>query len=58
MRILLAGAFYVPTLAFAEDVTLDNLVRAETDHMIRTNMEAMEAEAGKIVHQRDIVDFA
>jgi len=58
MRYLLIFALCVPTLAFAEDVTLDNLVRAETDHMIRQNIEAFGLEVGQIVHQRDTVDVA
>ena len=34
------GSLRVPTLVFAKEVTLDNLVRAETDHMIRQNIQA------------------
>ncbi|WP_269581709.1 DUF1214 domain-containing protein [Roseibium sp. Sym1] len=56
MRFLLALALCAPTLAFAEDVTLDNLVRAETDHMIRANMKAFGLEIGQLVHQRETVD--
>ena len=38
--------------AWAKDVTLDNLVRAETDHMIRENMRAFDIGIGKLVHLR------
>ena len=57
MRPLLILALCAPTLAVAEDVTLDNLVRAETDHMIRANMEAFGLEVGQLVHQRETVDL-
>ena len=60
MRKLLALVLCAPTLtsalALAEDLTLDNLVRAETDHMIRQNIEAFGLEVGQIVHQRETVD--
>ena len=58
MRLLLTLALCAPTLAFAEDITLENLVRAETDHMIRQNIEAYGLEVGQIVHQRETVDLA
>jgi len=61
MRILLALVLCAPTLtpvlALAEDITLENLVRAETDHMIRANIEAFGLEVGQIVHQRETVDL-
>ena len=58
MRLLLTLALCAPTLVFAEDITLDNLVRAETDHMIRQNIEAYGLEVGQIVHLRETVDLA
>jgi hypothetical protein len=58
MRHLLVLALCAPTLAFAEDVTLDNLIRAETDHMIRQNIAAFGLEVGKIVHERETLDLA
>ena len=58
MKKLLALALCVPTLVLAENITLDNLLRAETDHMIRQNIEAFGLEVGKIVHQRETVDIA
>jgi hypothetical protein len=60
MRTLLALVLCAPTLtpapALAEDITLDNLVRAETDHMIRANIAAFGLEIGEIFHQRNTVD--
>ena len=45
MRKLLALVLCAPkltsALALAEDLTLDNLVRAESDHMILQNIEAV-----------------
>ncbi|MEA3278945.1 MAG: DUF1214 domain-containing protein [Pseudomonadota bacterium] len=58
MRLLLTLALCAPTLAFAEDITLENLIRAETDQMIRQNIRAYELEVGKPFHQRDTVDLA
>ena len=58
MKKLLALALCAPALAAAEDITLDNLVRAETDHMIRQNIEAFGLKVGQIVHQRETVDLA
>jgi len=58
MRFALILGICAPTLALAEDVTLDNLVRAETDHMIRRNIEAFGLEVGQIAHQRETVDVA
>lgn len=49
-------ALCAPTFALAEDVTLDNLVRAETDYMIRQNTKAYGLEIGKPFHQRETVD--
>jgi len=51
----------LPLLASAEEktepITLDNLVRAETDHMIRANIKSFGLEIGEIVHQRETVDL-
>ena len=58
MKHLLALAFCAPTLVFAEDITPENLLRAETGHMIRQNIEAFDLQVGRIVHQRDTVDLA
>ncbi len=58
MRTLLALVFCAPTLLCAEEITLDNLVRAESDHMIRQNIKAFGLKVGQIVHQRETVDLA
>lgn len=57
-KLLLASALILPTLALAEemaDVTIQNLVRAETDHMIRVAMESTGVEFGDILHLREPV---
>ena len=51
-RLLLALALCVPTIALAEEVTIENLVRAESDHMIRANMAAFGFEVGELFHLR------
>ena len=58
MRTLLALVLCLPTLVFAKEVTLDNLVRAETDYMIRQNIKAYGLKIGQIVHLRETVDLA
>jgi len=39
-RLLTIALILAPTFALAEDVTIKNLVRAETDTMIRANLAA------------------
>ncbi len=51
MTTLLLLALVVP--AMAEDVTVETFVRAESDHMIRTNMAMMGVEFGKWTHLRE-----
>ncbi len=58
MKRFLALVLCMPTLASAEEITLENLLRAETDHMIRQNIDAFGLEVGQIVHQRETVDLA
>jgi hypothetical protein len=41
-----------PTLAFAEEVTLENLVRAESDTMIRANLAIHDIGLGEFIHER------
>jgi hypothetical protein len=53
MRILPMVALLLPGLAFAEDVTVETFVRAETDHMIRANMAMMGVDFGKLTHVRE-----
>jgi len=50
---MLALAMLVPNLAFAEEVNVDNFVRAETDHMFRTNMKILEMGVGELTHNRE-----
>jgi len=52
IRLLLAAALCAPTLLCAEEVTLDTLVRAETDHMFRMNMAANDIGIGEFIHLR------
>ena len=56
MRLLLTLAICTPALApalvQAEDVTIENLVRAESDHMIRANMAAFGFDVGELFHLR------
>lgn len=40
-------------LLVAEPVTVDNFVRAESDHMIRANMSMMGVDIGKFSHLRE-----
>ena len=53
--IFLTLALCAPTIAFAEDVTMENLVRAESDTMIRANLEAFEIGIGELLHLREPV---
>ncbi|SDL54299.1 DUF1214 domain-containing protein [Aliiruegeria lutimaris] len=53
MRTLLAMALCVPTFAFAEDVTIANLVRAESDTMIRANLKSFGIDVGELLHMRE-----
>lgn len=43
------------TFALAEDVTIKNLVRAESDTMIRANMAAYNIGLGQLIHERNPV---
>ncbi|SDJ38115.1 DUF1214 domain-containing protein [Aliiruegeria lutimaris] len=52
MRPLLILALCAPSFAFAEEITLDTLVRAESDHMFRVNMAANDIDVGEFVHFR------
>jgi hypothetical protein len=48
-------ALVAPAMASAENVTVETFVRAESDHMIRANMEAYGVEFGKFTHLREPV---
>ena len=43
--------FSVPVLA--AEVTVENFVRAESDHMIRANIKAFGAGVGELIHSRE-----
>jgi hypothetical protein len=47
---LIAGSANLPA---AEPVTIENFVRAETDHMIRMGMTAQSMDVGEIAHARE-----
>ena len=54
-RLLFALALCcLPTLAFAEDITIQNLVRAESDTMFRMGMKENNISIGKISHIRQV----
>jgi len=55
MRIpVLSATLLSASIAFAsEPVTVDNFVRAETDHMFRTNMEMFDLKIGELAHLRE-----
>ena len=52
-KLLLTAALCAPTFLSAEDVTVENFVRAETDHMIRSQMDMYGIGFGKFAHVRD-----
>jgi len=55
VALALSILFLMPCTALATDsepVTVDNFVRAETDHMIRANMKAFDMKIGALTHLR------
>jgi hypothetical protein len=55
-RTLLLAALLAPAAALAEDVTVDNFVRAESDYNIGANLanlKTLGGDIGQIVHGRD-----
>ena len=53
---LASAILLAPGVALAEDVTVDNFVRAESDFNLRANLSTLKAfggEIGRIVHGRD-----
>ena len=50
---IVALALCAPTLLSAENVTVETFVRAETDHMIRSQMDMYGIGFGKFAHVRD-----
>jgi hypothetical protein len=52
-RITILVATFIASISFAtEPVTVDTFVRAETDHMIRANMNAFGVDIGALTHVR------
>lgn len=43
--------------AMAEDVTVETFVRAQSDHMIRANMNTFGVEIGKLAHVREPIMY-
>lgn len=52
LKRLLVAACLLPSAALAEDVTMANLVRAESDTMIRANLANQGVEVGELSHER------
>ena len=53
LRALLALSILIPFLAVAEEVNVGNFVRAESDHMLRTNLATFDIDVGEITHVRE-----
>ena len=51
-RMLFVALCMVPVVASAEDVTVDNFVRAESDTMFRANMSTFGLGVGELIHVR------
>lgn len=54
-RLLLALALCAPVPALAEDITIQNLMRAESDTMFRVGMQTYGVGVGEIAHDREVV---
>ena len=54
-RLLLALALCAPAPALAEDITIQNLMRAESDTMFRATMQSSGMGIGEIAHERQVV---
>jgi hypothetical protein len=50
---LLLAVLMVPAAALAEEVNLGNVVRAESDTMIRANLKTLGVEIGQLAHVRE-----
>ncbi len=53
LKKLLTAAFLIPATASAQEVTIENFVRAETDTYFRGNMAAFGAGVGELIHLRE-----
>ena len=54
MKKLLLTALLLPSLCFAEDITIYNLVRAESDTMFRMIMKDNGIDIGELFHEREV----
>jgi hypothetical protein len=54
MQKLLLITLLLPTLAFAQDITIQNLMRAESDTMFRLVMKQNSTGIGEISHEREV----
>ena len=54
MKKLLLATLLLPALAVAEDITIQNLVRAESDTMFRLIMKDNDSGIGEIFHEREV----
>ena len=54
MRKVLLIALFLPSLAFAEDITIHNLMRAESDTMFRLGMQQYDIGIGEFAHIREV----
>ncbi|MGD2127920.1 MAG: DUF1214 domain-containing protein [Lysobacterales bacterium] len=54
MKKLLLTALLLPALAYAEDITIQNLVRAESDTMFRMAMKEHGIGIGEVAHIRKV----
>jgi hypothetical protein len=52
-RTLMVLSMLLPLLAAAEEVNVGNFVRAESDHMLRTNLATFGIGVGEVVHIRE-----
>lgn len=54
MKKLLLTALLLPALAFAEDITIQSLMRAESDTMFRLVMKQNNIGIGELSHEREV----
>lgn len=53
LKRLLLAVVMLPAAAFAQEVTVDTFVRAESDTMLRANMESFGIDVGTLHHVRE-----
>ena len=54
MKKVLLIALFLPSLGFAEDITIHNLMRAESDTMFRLGMQQYDIGIGELAHIRKV----